>query len=119
MNDDLRAKEFWAAINSNSIDFCASTWNIPENPLIPKALVTHSAHIKVSTKVPLDDLAQAQRVVCRNGSIVQLPQCNCDNVTVRLLRNLCILSPLIPVASLAASSHLIAIPLRHHQAILG
>lgn len=83
VNDELRAKEFWAAIHSNSIEFCASTWNIPENPLIPKALPLDSAHISVSALLPLDNLAQAQRVVCRNGSIVQLPQCNTDNVTVR------------------------------------
>jgi len=83
VNDELRAKEFWAAIHSNSIEFCASTWNIPENPLIPKALPLDSVHISVSALLPLDNLAQAQRVVCRNGSIVQLPQCNTDNVTVR------------------------------------
>ena len=83
LNHELRAKEFAAAINSNSIDFCASTWNIPENPLIPKAMPLESARIKVSAFLSLDDLPKAQRVVRGNGSIVQLPECNCDGVTVR------------------------------------
>jgi hypothetical protein len=111
MNDQLRAQEFWAAINCNSVDFCASTWNIPENPLIPKALPVDSVHIKVSEKLHLDNLAHAQRVVCRDGSIVQLPQCNCDGVTVRSHHAEPDLRNELPLPAVA--SHFISLPLRH------
>jgi hypothetical protein len=118
LNEELRAKEFWAAIHSNSIEFCASTWNIPENPLIPRALPLDSALIKVSALLRLDNLQQAQRVVCKNGSIVQLPQCNCDDVTVRPTPNFCVVLITFLLFP-AAASHIISLPLWHDQALVG